>query len=293
MRSVISIDLGATNLRVGIVNEDLTIGKVYREPTQGGDPLVLYAQIKKNLEKILADAPKDIKYVGVSACGFVKDDIIDILPNLDIHTFDLKHHIEKDFPNLQVSIANDANAAGYMEATHGAATETRTSFFITISSGIGGVLIYNRTLIDLPFEIGHNFLKYKNKFYEAERLLSGNGLINLAKLNGLEISSAQELFTLVRQGDIKADKVYDDWIQNISVMLANVQLNYNPDVIVLSGGVMKSASLFEDDLIKVSNAFIAPFPVKKIRVVQAKFDQDAGLMGGAGLALRYLEEKSK
>lgn len=290
MKSVISIDLGATNLRVGIVNEDLSIGKVYREPTQGGDPLVLYAQIKKNLEKVLEDAPQDIKYVGVSACGFVKDDLIEILPNLRINAFDLKHHIEQDFPNLQVSIANDANAAGYMEATHGAATEARTSFFITISSGIGGVLVYNRTLIDLPFEIGHHFIKYKNKFFETEKLLSGNGLVNLAKLNGLEVTNAQELFALMKQGDVKAEKVYDDWIQNVSVLLANIQLSYNPDVIVLSGGVMKSASLFESDMVAVANAFIAPFPVKKIRVVQAKFDQDAGLMGGAGLALRFLED---
>jgi len=51
---------------------------------------------------------------------------------------------------------------------------------------------------------------------------------------------------------------------------------------------MKSATIFQDDLLAVANAFIAPFPVKKIKFVQAKFDQDAGLMGGASLALKHL-----
>lgn len=291
MKSVISIDLGATNLRVGIVYEDLSLGKVYREATSKDDPLVLYAQIKRLLAKVLdEDLKEKPTFVGVSACGIVHDDLIEILPNLHIAAFDLKRHIEEDFPELTVTVANDANAAGFMEATHGAATEARTSYFITVSSGIGGVLVYDRKLVDLPFEIGHNFIKFRNKFYEMEKLLSGNGLCNLAKLLGLEIKDAQELFALKKQEDPKALKVYDEWIQYLATVLANIQLNYNPDLIVLSGGVMKSAGVFQDDLVTIANAFIAPFPVKKVRVSQAKFDQDAGLMGGAGLALRLLEE---
>lgn len=110
----------------------------------------------------------------------------------------------------------------------------------------------------------------------------------MAKLNGLEVKNAGDLFSLKVNGDKKASKVYDLWLQYISSAIANIQLNYNPDVIVLSGGVMKSATIFQDDLLAVANAFIAPFPVKKIKFVQAKFDQDAGLMGGASLALKHL-----
>lgn len=287
MKSVVSIDLGATNLRVGIVNEDLSLGLVLREQTTKGDKEDLYLQIKRMLNDVLHSTTNEVKYVGISACGIVKDNVIEILANLGIGRFDLKSLIEKDFPNLSVEIANDANAAGYMEALHGAASKVRTSYFITISSGIGGVLIYDNKMVDLPFEIGHNFIKYKNKFYELEKLCSGNGIVNLAKLNGLEIQNAGELFNLKSMSDKLACKIYDIWLQYISSVMANIQLNYNPDLIVLSGGVMKSASVFQEDLLAVSNAFIAPFPVKKINFVQAKFDQDAGLMGGASLALKH------
>lgn len=288
MKSVISVDLGATNLRVGVVNEDLSLGVVLREPSTKNNPDALYNQIKRMIIEVLKTTANDIKYVGISVCGIVKDNVIEILANLGIGRFDLKSLIEKDFQNLSVEIANDANAAGYMESLHGSAANVRTSYFITISSGIGGVLIYDNKMVDLPFEIGHNFINYKNKFYELEKLCSGNGIVNLAKLNGLEVKNAGDLFSLKINGDKKASKIYDLWLQYISSAIANIQLNYNPDVIVLSGGVMKSATIFQDDLLAVANAFIAPFPVKKIKFVQAKFDQDAGLMGGASLALKHL-----
>ena len=47
MKSVISVDLGATNLRVGVVNEDLSLGVVLREPSTKNDPDALYNQIKR------------------------------------------------------------------------------------------------------------------------------------------------------------------------------------------------------------------------------------------------------
>lgn len=290
MRHVISIDLGATNLRVGLIDENLQVVDVVREPTTAEDPLKLYGQIRRMLQSVLARLPEGVAdriSVGVSACGFVENDFILNLPNLRIRQFDLKHHIEKDFPNLTVSIANDANCAAFTEAMYGAASEVKTSFFVTISSGIGGCLVYNHELIDLPFEIGHNIINYRGRFYEAEHLLSGNGLVRLAKLNRCQIQSANELFTAIKSGDSAALKVYDEWLKYIGLLLANIQITYNSDMIVLSGGVMKSADLFLEDLEKVTQAYIDPFPVKPVRFGLAKFDQDAGLIGGAGLALHH------
>ncbi len=293
MRSVISIDLGATNLRVGLLTEKLKIVKVLRERTTKSDPLKLYDQIKDMLEKVLEDVPSDIEYphyVGVSACGFTENDFIIKLPNLFIQSFDLKHHIEKDFPELEVFIANDANAAAYTESVFGAASEVKTSFFITVSSGLGGCLVYNHELIDLPFEIGHMGINYQNKFYEVEQLLSGNGLVRLAKLNKLNIDSSSDLFDLVENKDSKALKVYDDWLKYLGTLIGSLQLMFSTDLFVLSGGVMKSRRIFEDDLRKIAEAYTAPYSVKPIKFVQAKFDQDAGLIGGAGLALRHLDD---
>lgn len=289
MKSIISVDLGATNLRVGLIDDKLNILKVLRERTTREQPLLLYAQIKRLLAEVLNDIPSGVTppaTVGVSACGYVEDNFILNLPNLKIKSFDLKHHIESDFPSLSVYIANDANAAAFTESVYGASTEVKNSFFLTISSGIGGCLVYDHKLVDLPFEIGHVTITYQNRFYEAESLLSGNGLVKLAALNKLEIKDAGELFKLKKVNDPKALKVYDEWIKHLAMLIANIQILFSTDMIVLSGGVMKSATDFEEDLLAIAQALIAPIAVKPIVFAPAKFDQDAGLIGGAGLALR-------
>ncbi len=98
-------------------------------------------------------------------------------------------------------------------------------------------------------------------------------------------ATAAEFFSLVKNKDRKIQKAYDSWLQLVGAHLANVQLNYNTDCIILSGGVMKSIDLFLEDLKKIVDAFIAPYPIKKVNFVNATFDQDAGLLGGASLAL--------
>lgn len=288
---VYSIDLGATNLRIGIVDQDLNIIDVLRESTIKNDALKLYAQIRRMIDTLYEKNKVEIKYIGVSCCGLVENNKIKLLPNLHLTDFDLNYHLITDYPNAKVYIANDANAAAFAEATFGSTTEVENSFFYTISSGIGGCLVYNRELVNLAFEIGHNYFQYKGQFHEYEELLSGNGIIKLCKLNNVEINSAQELFNKVRQKDEKFIKIYNDWIKNMAAFIANNQLNYNTDLVCLSGGVMKSKDVFMEDLEKVANAFIAPYPVKKIKFVSAKFDQDVGLMGGASVGLSLMQKE--
>lgn len=296
MRTVISIDLGATNLRVGLLTEDLKILQVYRERTTKNDVNSLYQQIKNLLIKVLDFSFSSVyerpRYIGVSACGFVSNNIILKLPNLNIERFDLSSMIKKDFKDLEIIIANDANAAAYTEAVYGAAKSVDSSFFITISSGLGGCLVHKKQLLDLPFEIGHMGINYRGKFDSIEPLLSGNGIVKLCRINGLSILSASEFFELVSKKDETALKIYDDWLMYLGSLIASLQLMFNVDIFVLSGGVMNSSAVFMNDLLQVSRSFIAPYPIKQIEFTSAEFDQDAGLIGGSGLALRKLEEKN-
>ena len=116
-------------------------------------------------------------------------------------------------------------------------------------------------------------------------MLSGNGIVNLCSINGLKISNAGEFFKKVKEKDNEVLKVYDEWIKQLGLLIANLQMMFATDCFVLSGGVMKSADIFTADLKEIVNAFLAPYSIKKINFVQAEFGQDAGLMGGASIAL--------
>ena len=96
MEYVISVDLGATNLRVGIVSEKLEIIEVNRERTTKNDKDALLKQICRLIET-LPYKEYNVKKVGISACGLIEHDYITILPNLGIRNFDLKSELEAKF----------------------------------------------------------------------------------------------------------------------------------------------------------------------------------------------------
>lgn len=282
MRNYMSIDLGGTNLRIGIVDENLNIIQVLREPTTKNDKDALFAQMCRMIDTL--DYKKyGITKVGMSACGLVEHDHIKILPNLGIKDFPLKDMLEEKY-GFKVEIKNDANCTALAEATFGASKDARDSYFITISTGIGGCLIFDHKMVDLAFEIGHEHLYWDGKLVEFESFCSGNGIVRACKEHGLEIPHAGKMFELAHEGNEIAKKVYENWISVVSLFLANTQMQYNVDKIVLSGGVMKSSSYFFDDLEARSNKIIEAFPLKKIKLVLAQFDQDAGLMGGVSVA---------
>ena len=283
MEYVISIDLGATNLRVGIVSSNLDIIEVNREKTIKNDKDLLVKQICRLIESLPYEK-YNVKKVGVSACGFIEKNYIKILPNLGIRDLDLKSIIEKKY-GLKTEIKNDANCTALAEATFGATKDVKDSFFITISSGIGGCLIYDGKMVDLAFEIGHTLIKYNNNLEEFEKIASGNGIVKLCQDNYLMVDSAPEFFQLCEKKDPHALNVLDDWKDIIALYLANVQMEFNTDKIVLSGGVVKSSAFFLEDLKIRSNKLIEKFPLKPINLVLAQFDQDAGLMGGVSVAL--------
>ena len=283
MEYVISVDLGATNLRVGIVSEELKIVEVNRERTTKNDKDALLKQICRLIETLPYEE-YNIKKVGISACGLIEHDYITILPNLGIRNFDLKGELESRFP-FKVEIKNDANCTALAEATFGAAKDVRDSYFITVSSGIGGCLIANRKMIDLPFEIGHVLIKYGNGYEELEKVCSGNGIVKLCADKYLVVDHAGQFFDLVKDGNALALAIFDEWLEMLALFIANTQMEFNTDKIVLSGGVMKSADLFIDKLELKANKLIERFPLKPIKFALAEFDQDAGLMGGVSVAL--------
>ena len=287
MSKVIAIDLGGTNLRAGIVDDNLNILKAIRERSTHDNTSNLYQQIKSIIVELLSTNLADgVSSIGISCAGFCENGTIKLSPNLNIGNFNLVNLLQKDFPKIKnIVLANDANASALMEAKYGAGQKYNNIVFVTISSGIGLGLVINKKLIDLPFEVGHNYIYYKNRYYELEQLISGNGLMLLSNINGLKVDSAAELFKLIYEKNINARKVYEEWLKLTGSFLANLQLDYNLDAIVLSGGVMQSKEFFLDDLISVANAFIAPFPTKSINICEAKFDQDTGLISGASLVL--------
>lgn len=282
MKYFLSIDLGATNLRIGLFDENNSLIHVERKPSIKGDIIALENEIKEMISLFPTDYK--IEQIGVSICGIVENNTLLYAPNLKVKDFEIGKFLKETY-NVKVIVANDANASALAEVNlTNNFIHDDIVFFTTISSGIGGCLIYKHHLINLAFEIGHQRINYLNNSYDVESLLSGNGIVRLAKLNNLDISSAADFFKELDNNNSLAKKVLDIYTTLLSEFYFNIQANYNTDKIILSGGVMKSKKYFIDELKQKTDKLIEKYPFKKITFVDSSFDQNAGLYGGLALA---------
>ncbi len=270
MRKIIALDIGGTNCRIALINENYAIEKSIIKSTECGSVDVFLSQIKNIVLELGID--KDVVAISVGVPGRIRQDgFIYELPNINISNIPLSEYLSSTF-SLPVFVKNDAQLAGLSEAILGTGKNKKRLFFVTISTGIGGALIVDGEIQPIGEEIGHTLIKYKNSHYEMEHLASGTGLIKLAKCNDLEIDKAYQLFELLKNDNIRAVQTYNDWLSILTSFFDFVQKYFTPDVISITGGVMKSSDYFWNDLTNMN---------KRSNIVKCYFDQDAGLVGAA------------
>ncbi len=265
MKNVIALDIGGTNFRGARINNDYVMEEIKIYPTQRGDKDLFVNNVISLIDELKNKDTISIS-IGipgrVSNAGFIYD-----LPNVGIKEIDLANILNKHY-GLPVSVKNDAEVASIGEANLGEGKDYNSLYFITISTGLGGAYTLNKDFVPVGKEIGHQLVLYKGKYYEYEHLMSGTGLKLLAKLNKLKISSSKELFELVDKKDPKANKILETYINLLNKFLAEVTFTYQPDIITITGGVMKSKKYFFNKL-----------SAKGVIIKETKLGENAGLIG--------------
>ena len=284
---IFAIDCGGTNLRVAALDRDLNIIAFKKTDSIKNNPSLLYNKIKELLNELSKEVNSEIKNIGMSICGVVTNNNVGRCANIGIEkSFDFFNKLSKDFPLAKVRIANDANATALAESVIGTSKDVSNSIFVTISTGIGAGLVLNKKLIETPFEYGRQLIQYNNCENELEHFASGNGIVNLSSLNGLKVNNSLDFFNLVSKKEGKALKILKDWINLLAIMFANMQLLFNVEMFVLSGGVMNSSKYFLKELETITNEKTSKWNLKRIKLVKSKFNQDAGLISAAVLTLK-------
>ena len=148
MDKIIGVDLGGTNIRVGLVTEDGQVVKEYREKTEahlGNSQIVekIISMIKK------FEGYENVKGIGIGSPGFIdmEKGIVISASNIGFKNYPLRQELQKHF-NLPIVIANDANVAALAEAIFGSGKGKKIVQYITISTGVGGGLIFNGNIVN-------------------------------------------------------------------------------------------------------------------------------------------------
>lgn len=280
MKCVIAVDLGGTNIRASLIDASLHSIRTVYQSTAIGDVEKLLHQVKHIILE-LHPVWEDIIAIAIGVPGRVSGTgKIDVLPNIKVFQVPLQPFLMETF-HKPVYIENDAVMAAIAEGNLGIGKQADSSFFLTISTGIGGAFISRHQVKIASEEIGHMLVPFQQHYYELESLASGNGLVRLCALHGLPISSAIEFFDLVSQQHALANKVLASWIELLDILFKFIHNTFQPSMIILTGGVLKSKHLFLQQLQQRNPTLNIQF---------AQFGQDAGLMGAAEFAWMHHRE---
>ncbi|HEY0826579.1 MAG TPA: ROK family protein [Bacilli bacterium] len=294
--AVIGVDVGGTKVKAGIINRSGEIGSLIQENT---DKASTMEQIINMIRKLQFLNP-DIEAIGIGTAGRVdyeKGAIYYATSNLPGWTgTPVKDILQKEF-NRPIVVDNDGNTAAYAEGCVGAAMYLENYICITLGTGVGAGMVVDGSLVRGTMggagEVGHMILFPNGKSCNCgkrgcwEQYVSGTALQQIID-NDVDLSilanNPENLFKLSRQTESwKIRKVVDDYIFHLAVGLTNLQRIFEPDCIVIGGGILDSSFAWWDKLAtEVTNY------ESSIRIEKAQLKNNAGLIGAGLLAYREI-----
>ena len=147
MKYSIGVDIGGTNIRLAVVDEEGNIISVNKQRTKKmSKPSDLVDQIVELYESVNASS-YNVEGMGVGVPGPVKQSTgyVHVLSNIGLSGFNLKDMLEERL-NIKVVVGNDAKVAALAEARLGAGKGEHVVQYVTISTGIGGGLVIDGNL---------------------------------------------------------------------------------------------------------------------------------------------------
>ncbi|MCD7731238.1 MAG: ROK family protein [Oscillospiraceae bacterium] len=313
MKYYIGIDLGGTNIKAGVVNENYEI--IAKASTKTNCPRPA-KEIADDMAAVSIEAAKnagifidDVEWIGIGTPG-IADNVNGTIPysnNLGFNNVPIRKYIQEHI-NKPVYVANDANAAAYGEYVAGAAKGASDAVCITLGTGVGaGVIIDGKIFTGRNLagtEIGHMVISVDGPQCTCGRkgcfevYSSATGLINMTKqaIKGNPASliaeyektdgkvSARHAFNAMRAGDEAGKAVVDRYIKYLAAGITNVINIFQPDILCIGGGVCNEGDplmLPMKDLVK-QEVYTRMLDCNT-EITVAKLGNDAGIIGAAFL----------
>ena len=310
----IGIDLGGTNIKVGVVDENYNIVSKATAKTNLPRPAEEIANaIVETVWVALNDAKitiGEVNSIGIGTPGVANRNsgIVLYSCNLGFNNTDLRALIQKKL-NKDIYVENDANAAAFGEVLNGAGKGYKDVVVVTLGTGVGGgIIIDGKIYTGFNFcgaELGHTVISYGGRQCGCGRkgcfddYSSATALINMTKedmednkdskmweICGGDINNVdgKTAFDGWREGDKSACDVVDMYINYLGCGLTNIVNTFQPEVLLIGGGICKEG----ENLTKPLNEFIKREsycidPTRSTKLDIAKLGNDAGIIGAAYL----------
>ncbi len=312
----IGIDIGGTKIAGAVVSEDGEIVVDDRVATPAGDSEKIVDEVVAMVTRLAAG--RDIRAAGVAAPGFIDtaQSTVYYTPNISWRHEPLRERLLARL-DMDITIDNDANAAGWAEFRFGAGRFATDMTMLTIGTGVGGAIVTQDRLFRGGYgagaELGHMRVVPDGLPCGCgargciEQYGSGRALLRMANAIadvggiGLGLASLREekgeltgndVASLIVDGDagaIQALRELGSWLGQSCASLSAV---LDPQLFVFGGGVAIAGDLLLDP---IREAFLAHLPARGFHpepeFTIAQLVNDAGVVGAADLARLHAQSR--
>jgi glucokinase len=288
--TTVAVDVGGTHMRAALVSDvgEVLFRREIPTPHESAKPTELIdlirsvaahaTTLKTSCQEVIVGLPGQIDYHAGTLLW---------APHLPSHWPEqLTETLLAQAIGLTVHLANDADVAAVGEAFFGAGRRHGDVAYITISTGIGGGLVFSDRLVHASrslAELGQTIIDWKawhaHQPASLEELASGTGLTRMAEAVGLGPIAGPKIEELVGKGDVLATQIWESAVGAAAVGIINIIAAFSPEIIVIGGGLGLQESFFSG--IQTSLESSMPAHLSLVPLAQAELGDNAGLVGSA------------
>lgn len=307
----LGVDIGGTNIKIGIVSDRGKLIKSYSVKTQPENgPKKVISNICKGIDDILEKNKLKIQGIGVGCPGVVqiKKGIVENAPNLPGWKNVKLGQILKARYGYKIHIENDANAAAIGELIFGAGKKFDSFVMVTLGTGVGGGIVFDKKIFRGEFgaagEVGHISIDingpkcncgstgcieayagnaYLRDIVRSELLEHRDSKIWELIENDLSKVSPRIIQLASEKNDTYAKFVIERMGKQLGAALASLSNMLDISTFIIGGGVAGFGKpLFDSTRKTIANRVLLPLR-QRVLVIPAKLKNEAGIKGASSL----------
>ncbi len=283
-KQYVSIDVGGTAIKYGVIREDgkiLSKDVVNTEAQKGGPAILL--KVQTLIQQILTQ--QKICGICISTAGIVDTKtgtITHAAPLIPNYTgTEYKKTLEDKF-QIPCEVENDVNCAGLAEYYDGAAAGSRISLMLTVGTGIGGSILIDgkiyRGISGSACEVGYMMMS-KGEFQTLGAAKSLIRNVSEWKKEPERIWNGYRIFDAAKQGDPICNRAINEMADVLGQGIANICYVLNPEIVVLGGGIMTQKDYLKEKIEASISKYLIPEIARHTRLAFARHGNDAGMLG--------------